>query len=267
MSDFEDIPAVGDASVDEEREDTPSENSVMEGNPGGKFRFNGKHIYVTWSRSKIDEKEVFHQKLLAILPPGVRLFGGRELHKDGTPHYHVVMSFLHKVNYPDAVKKFSIEGDTNAIRLEKPKSKQGSTGFLKNRMAYCAKDGNTFGERLFLQKKRKSQEIIDETDERSQGLEEPRIVSTFSRARRGTTHDRLTVKQGEAKVEQVVQVGKRLFAELGERTTLLEAEVQLYREAVIALARRAGVEVPAFARAESGGAGKGGGGNVEELRA
>ena len=95
---------------------------------------------------------------------------------------------------------------------------------------------------------------------------EARIVSMFSRVRRGTTHDRLTVKQGEAKVEQVVQVGKRLFAELGERTTLLEAEVQLYREAVIALARRAGVEVPAFARADSGGGGKGAGGNVEELR-
>lgn len=74
-------------------------------------------------------------------------------------------------------------------------------------------------------------------------------------------------KQGDAKVEQVVQVGKRLFAELGERTTLLEAEVQLYREVVIALARRAGLEVPAFARANSGGSGKGAGSNVEELRA
>src|SRR5256885_12888405 len=76
------------------------------------------YILITWSKSKIELKDEFHQKLLAILPAGVRLFGGRELHQDDTPHYHVVFSFLHKVNWPDAAKKFSIEGDTNAIRFE-----------------------------------------------------------------------------------------------------------------------------------------------------
>lgn len=36
MSDFEDIPAIGDAVVDEEREDTPSEDEVVKGKEPGK---------------------------------------------------------------------------------------------------------------------------------------------------------------------------------------------------------------------------------------
>ncbi len=191
MSDFEDIPAAGDAVVDEEREDTPSEDGVLEEKEPGKWRFNGKHIYATWSKSKIDEKEVFHQKLLAILPAGVQLFGGRELHKDGTPHYHVVMSFLHKVNWPDAVKKFTIEGDTNAIRFEKPKPGQRFSGFLENTMTYSARDGDTFGERLCLegavaeQKKRKWQDIaVRDVEPRPYMINYPALEKAMSRTKR-----------------------------------------------------------------------------------
>jgi hypothetical protein len=169
MSDFADIRAAGDANAVDE---VASAEGTLEDAADRKYRFNGKHIYVTWSKSRIDSKEEFHEKLLTILPAGVRLFGGRELHKDGTPHYHVVFSFLHKVNWPDAAKKFSIEGDTNAIRFEKPKARQRLSGFLENTMTYCAKDGDTFGERLSLegavaeQKKRKWQDIVDEPDEK-----------------------------------------------------------------------------------------------------
>ena len=175
MDDFSDIAALGDSRQDEdENEDQQEdieESLEEESDKGGKYRFNGKHIYVTWSKSKIDSKEEFHQKLLTVLPAGVRLFGGRELHQDGTPHYHVVFSFLEKVHWPDAAKKFSMEGDTTAIRFEKPKPRQRVSDFLENTMAYCAKDGDTFGERLCLegavaeQKKRKWQDVIDEPDE------------------------------------------------------------------------------------------------------
>ena len=48
------------------------------------YRFNGKHIYVAWSKSMIEPKEDFHRKLLRMLPAGVRMFGRRELHHDGT---------------------------------------------------------------------------------------------------------------------------------------------------------------------------------------
>ena len=172
MSDFADVPAAGDALIysDEDMEGGSESGSEPEPDGGGKYRFNGKHIYVTWSKSKIDSKEEFYQKLLAILPARVRLFSGRELHQDGTPHYYIVFSFDEKVHWRDTVKRFSIEGDTNTIRFKKPKVRQRVSDFLENTIAYCAKDGDTFGERLSLegavaeQKKRKWQDIIDESD-------------------------------------------------------------------------------------------------------
>src|SRR5947209_9121639 len=176
MFDFADMPAAGDSIVGTLQDETESVEDVNEPDeisvPSKKYRFNGKHIYVTWSKSKIESKEVFHEKLLAILPGGVRMFGGRELHQDGTPHYHVVFSFVNKVNWPDAAKKFYIEGDTTAIRFEKPKPRQRLSAFLENNQSYCAKDGDTFGERLSLegavaeQRKRKWQDIVDEPDEK-----------------------------------------------------------------------------------------------------
>jgi Geminivirus Rep catalytic domain len=170
MSDFENVPAAADLCLLDEL-DEEVESELEEDEETKKWRSNGKHIYVTWSKSKIEEKEVFHQKLLAILLPGVRLYGGREKHQDGTPHYHVVMSFLHKVNWPDAASEFHIEGDTNALRFEKPKPRQKLAGFLENTQSYCEKDGDTFGERLSLEgavaeEKRKWQDVIDEPDEK-----------------------------------------------------------------------------------------------------
>ena len=49
----------------------------------GMYRFDGKHIYVDWSKSTIKHKEDFHRMLLRMLPAGVRMFGRRELHHDG----------------------------------------------------------------------------------------------------------------------------------------------------------------------------------------
>ena len=174
MDDFAGIPSLGDKfayASDEETKLISDEEETGEDAGDGKYRFNGKHIYVTWSKSKIELKEEFHEKLVAMLPAGVRMFGGRELHQDGTPHYHVVFSFAEKVHWRDAAQKFAIEGDTNAIRFEKPKPRQRVSDFLENTMAYCAKDGDTFGERLSVegavaeQKKRKWQEAIDEPEE------------------------------------------------------------------------------------------------------
>ena len=173
MEDFVNIPALGDVlakASDEEMNSGAGEEEVQQSVSDGKYRINGKHIYVTWSKSKIESKDEFHQKLLAMLPAGVRMFGGREVHQDGTPHYHVVFSFPKKVHWRNAAQKFTIEGDTTAIRFEKPKERQRVSDFLETRMAYCAMDGDKFGERLSLegavaeQKKRKWQEVIDEPD-------------------------------------------------------------------------------------------------------
>ncbi len=112
----------------------------------GTTRFNGKHILVTWSRSTIGDKYEFLEKLLGILPVGVRVFGGRELHADSTLSYHAMISFAEKMHWPDAAKKFSIEGDTNAIRLKKPKPRHPIRDFLERSVAYCARGGDVFKE-------------------------------------------------------------------------------------------------------------------------
>ena len=151
MDDFADIPPLGDTLAYASDEETKSDVGEVEGENDVKYYFNGKHIYMTWSKSKIDLKEEFRKKLLALLPAGVRMFGGRELYQDGTPHYYVVFSFVEKVHWRDAAKKFSIEGDTNAVRFDKPKPRQRVSQFLENTMASCAKHGDTFGERLSME--------------------------------------------------------------------------------------------------------------------
>ena len=68
-------------------------------------------------------------------------------------------------------QKDSIKGGTNTTRFEKLKPRQRVSDLLENTMAYCAKDGDVFGERLSLegavaeQRKRKWQEVVDEPDE------------------------------------------------------------------------------------------------------
>ncbi|MCJ1409190.1 hypothetical protein MMC19_003268 [Ptychographa xylographoides] len=137
----------------------------------GKFKLNGKHVCATWSKSTTKDKDVFHDKLKAIMPPCKLLFGGRKFDEDGTRHYRVVLSFEKKVNWPDAVKKFTIDSDAHTIRLEPLGPRQNPYDFLENAMAKCGKDGDTFGERLdrkravVKSRKRKWQDIIDEPDE------------------------------------------------------------------------------------------------------
>ena len=156
MNDFSDIPSVCDVYQDAGYElagltGVESADELEETTKRGKYAFNGKYIYATWAKSRIDEKDEFRQKLLAVLPGGARVYGGRELGEDGTLNYHAAILLVDKVNWPDAVKELMIEGDTNAIRFEKPTPRQTTRNFLENTMAYCAKDGDTFGESLCLE--------------------------------------------------------------------------------------------------------------------
>ena len=70
--------------------------------------------------------------------------------------------------------------------------------------------------------------------------------------------------QEEAKVDEVVKVGVKLFKELGERTSKMEGQLGAYRQAMIDLAKSQGVEVPAFVTAEGGSLGEAG--SAEQLR-
>lgn len=62
----------------------------------------------------------------------------------------------------------------------------------------------------------------------------------------------------------VVTVGVKLFKELGDRTTKLEATLGAYRQAMVDLAKNQGVEVPPFLTEESGSLGEAG--SAEQLR-
>ena len=65
-------------------------------------------------------------------------------------------------------------------------------------------------------------------------------------SRGGAIDTLLTMEQRQAETEQVVKFGLKSFHELGERARKTEAEVQVYREALEALATCEGVEVPVF---------------------
>ena len=116
--------------------------------PRRTFGFSGECVFVTWSRSTIANKDDFHRKLVSMMPPGVKIFGGREYHQDGKPHYHVVLSFPAKVKWPDARKMFILEGDTTAVRITPPWRGQRIYDFLNNTQTYAAKKKDTFGERI-----------------------------------------------------------------------------------------------------------------------
>lgn len=101
---------------------------------------------------------------------GTEIYGGREMHEDDSPHYHVVMRFNRRINWVDAHDKLCIENDKKAIRIEKPRQRQPVREFLEDTMDYCAKEDDTFGTRLSaegpasVERKRQWREIIDEPD-------------------------------------------------------------------------------------------------------
>lgn len=74
------------------------------------------------------------------------------------------------------------------------------------------------------------------------------------------------MQQAEADTDQVVKVGYKLFQELGQRSTKLEAELKVYREMTIQMAIQQGVDVPDFAKDENTGLGEEQAGRLEQLR-
>lgn len=111
--------------------------------------------FVTWSQSKFDDHDEFYRMLCLAMPAGTRIFGSKEYHKDGRPHYHVVLRFPHRLMWNDGRKKFMLRRgdgvpDTKAIRIQVPQHPETVEDFLQRTQAYCAKDENpwTFGERF-----------------------------------------------------------------------------------------------------------------------
>jgi hypothetical protein len=118
-----------------------------------KFELSGA-FFVTWSRSKIEEHQRFASMLRDRLPEGTEVYGSKELHVDGSPHYHAVVLLSDGVTLVDARETLTFPGDTEAVRVVTPADEQSMEDFLKKTQAYVAKDDNTciFGEYIELER-------------------------------------------------------------------------------------------------------------------
>lgn len=93
--------------------------------------------------------------LRGAMPEGTLMFGCKEFHKDGVPHYHAVLGFPKEVYWEDALSRFRLrmqcgEVDTRSIRIRVPYRAQAVEQFLRCTVRYCAKNENelVFGERF-----------------------------------------------------------------------------------------------------------------------
>jgi hypothetical protein len=120
---------------------------------GRTFVLRSQVCFVTWNRSHIQDHEEFYSLVKLQLPPKTQLYGSKELHKDGVPHYHVVIRFPYRVHWTDARRQLMLildDGsvDTQSIRIELPQAGESEHEFIQRTQAYCSKDNNmlTFGD-------------------------------------------------------------------------------------------------------------------------
>lgn len=170
--DFEKV-ADDDGDVVRMKED---EEGLVEGEgevkPLGKYRFHGAFMFVTYSQSKVNDHWEFYERLRARMPEGTMIYGGQEKHKDGNPHYHVVIRFPKRVHWSDARSHLVLEDDTGAVKIRGLERGQSRESFLEGTQAYCEKDENPFmfGKRIELDsgregdRKRKYREVDEEED-------------------------------------------------------------------------------------------------------
>ncbi|GAB1194097.1 hypothetical protein APSETT444_003338 [Aspergillus pseudonomiae] len=164
----------GSVTTEEEEMDTEAEYRRYPERFEGKYLFHGKYVFLTYARSKFEDHKKFYEALRGKWPEGtVEIFGGKELHEDDYPHYHVVMRFDRRYHFTDARKSFGLKGDTKAIKIKTMNKRQSPMSFLEGTQAYCAKDDNpnVFGRWIEpyvggdLVRKRRYEEIIAEEDE------------------------------------------------------------------------------------------------------
>ncbi|RMZ72347.1 Geminivirus AL1 replication-associated catalytic domain [Pyrenophora seminiperda CCB06] len=86
------------------------------------------------------------------MPYGTEMYGCKELHQDGTPHYHAVLRFPKAAKWANAAEHFVMrdevgEVDTKAIHFRVPTYYQRESDFLRKTQGYCDKfeDSIMFG--------------------------------------------------------------------------------------------------------------------------
>lgn len=139
----------------------------------GEFELNAAYVFVTWVRSSITDHLEFYERLKAKMPNGTMMYGSKELHMDGTPHYHVLLKFPKRKHITNARSYFQIEDEPVGVHFQTYRpGEQTARDFVAGVEAYCAKDDNpcVFGESIDVevgrdaQKKRIFREIDEEED-------------------------------------------------------------------------------------------------------
>ena len=105
----------------------------------------GKYIQVSWLQSKIASKEMFHWRLLGILPSGVEMEGVQERCLDGTIRYDALVHVRDNSGWAGEAEDFRMEGDTTEVFVEKAKAGQRLVDFVEDSKAYCSRFDDTFG--------------------------------------------------------------------------------------------------------------------------
>src|SRR5687767_2722939 len=163
MKDFEDVSsAASDSGYETSVQDREVPGELRD---EGEFVFQAQLAFVTYSRSRFDDKEEFSKALRESLEPHLpyvgagkrstlEIFGSKELHEDGTPHYHAVMRFGKKPHWRKARKNFAVwidvDGervvDTHSIYIRTKKPREPEARFLQDVQSYVAKGGDVFGQ-------------------------------------------------------------------------------------------------------------------------
>ncbi|CAM1504790.1 Fc.00g023810.m01.CDS01 [Cosmosporella sp. VM-42] len=153
-------------AVDDGKDESRDVPGVLEERPD--YRFHGEVMFVTYTQSRMDDPEEFYRCLRESLAPHlprtgvtgqrgeVMIFGAKELHVDGHPHYHVVLRFSPIVCWNNTREKLRVfidvdgrrEVDTHAINIRKRSRREPMAIFLEHVQAYVAKEGVVFGERI-----------------------------------------------------------------------------------------------------------------------
>lgn len=128
------------------------------------FYWIGNVVFITYCRSRVDDKEEFFRCLKESLwrslhmseatrDVTVQVYGSKEIHKDGAPHYHVVLRFSETVHWFKAREKFYVwidvggsrEVDTYSMYIRKKPVRETDGYFLASVQKYTGKKGDVFG--------------------------------------------------------------------------------------------------------------------------
>jgi hypothetical protein len=134
----------------------PAEVCVDSAHPGKGWTLRDRLIMVTWSQSRIEDADVFHAKLVALLPPNSEIYGCLERHETGEPHFHAVVRLaLEEVNWRNAASRFMMTHDdgtvdTEAVHFSPRRKYQREPDYLRSTQEYCEKyeTSRMFGQRL-----------------------------------------------------------------------------------------------------------------------